>query len=227
MYSIFHTSHCGSTLLSALLSKSVPTLNEPLWSHTLKDLEDPISVIEEHHLEGTLVKYSSVYCRLMNQVKGKKVFLYRDLASHVKKLKNHAVDMEFHFEAMKDHLNGRFHNLNVEGSDTLKCAILWADRCFSAIDSKDVLSINADDLFEDPQRVAKKVCRFFEVEYVPTEITYNVKEAGLNHTDQVINLDNVVVKNDYTEPVYADDLDLRRWAEESIVSKWPRLKYFI
>lgn len=227
MYSIFHTSHCGSTLLSALLSKSVPTLNEPLWSHTLKDLEDPIPIIEELHLEGTLVKYSSVYCHLMNQVKGKKVFLYRDLASHVKKLKAHADDMEFHFEAMKDHLNGRFHNINVEGSDTLKCAILWADRCFSAIDSKDVLSINADDLFEDPQRVAKKVCRFFEVEYVPTEITYNVKEAGLNHTDQVINLDNVVVKNDYTEPVYADDLDLRRWAEEAIVSKWPRLKYFI
>jgi hypothetical protein len=227
MYSIFHTSHCGSTLLSALLSKSVPTLNEPLWSHTLKDLEDPISAIEELHLEGTLVKYSSVYCRLMNQIEGKKVFLYRGLASHVKKLKDHPDDIAFHFEAMKDHLNGRFHNINVEGSDTLKCAILWADRCFSAIDSKDVLSINADDLFEDPQRVAKKVCRFFEVEYVPTDITYNVKEAGLNHTDQVINLDNVVVKNDYTEPVYADDLDLRRWAEEAIVSKWPRLKYFI
>lgn len=227
MYSIFHTSHCGSTLLSALLSKSVPAVNEPLWSHALGSVEDPMQLVRENHHQGMLVKYSSVYCRLMNQIEGKKVFLYRGLASHVKKLKDHPDDMKFHFEAMKDHLNKRFDNINVEGSDTLKCSIIWADRCFSAIDSENVLSINADDLFEDPQRVAKKVCRFFGVEYVPTEITYNVKAAGLNHTEQVINLDNVTIKNDHIEPVYADDLNLKRWAEQSIIEKWPKLKYFV
>ena len=31
MYSIWHTSHCGSTYLACLLSKSTPTYSEPTW----------------------------------------------------------------------------------------------------------------------------------------------------------------------------------------------------
>ena len=52
---------------------------------------DLVRYINENHLNGHLVKYPSVYCHLMPQVEGKKVFLYRPLASHIQKLKNSLV----------------------------------------------------------------------------------------------------------------------------------------
>ena len=161
-YSIFHTSHCGSTLLSSLLSKSIPTLTEPSWSHKLKDKQDSISYINENHLSGQLVKYSSVYCYLMPQVEGKKVFLYRSLVSHIKKMKN-SLDTPFHLNAMTPNLHNKTKFWDMGKTETTIQTILWMDRCFWAMEAKDLLLINAQDLFEDQQKVVKKVCRFFEI----------------------------------------------------------------
>jgi hypothetical protein len=224
MNSIFHTSHCGSTLLACLLSKSIPTLTEPSWSHELKDKEDPISYINENHLSGQLVKYSSVYCHLMPQVEGKKVFLYRPLTSHIKKLKNSA-DASFHLTSMVPNLHSKTKSWDKGETETTIQTVLWMDRCFWAIDSENVLLINANDLFDDPQKIARKVCRFFEIDYVPVEIDYQVKLANLNHSDEPINIDNVAIKTNYTEPVEPVDFKLMRWVD-SIIEAHPKLKYF-
>lgn len=223
-YSIFHTSHCGSTLLASLLSKSIPTLTEPSWSHELKDKKDPISYINENHLNGHLVKYSSVYCHLMPQVEGKKVFLYRPLTSHIKKLKN-SLDTPFHLSAMMPNLHNKTKTWDMGSTDTTIQALLWMDRCFWAIDSQDVLLINANDLFDDQQKIAKKVCQFFEVEYAPVEINYQVKLANLNHSNEPINLNNVDIKVKYVEPIEPIDFNLSRWVD-TIVESRPKLKYF-
>jgi hypothetical protein len=223
-YSIFHTSHCGSTLLASLLSKSIPTLTEPSWSHKLKDEEDPISYINKNHLSGQLIKYSSVYCYLMPQVKGKKVFLYRPLVSHIKKIKN-SLDAPFHLSAMMPNLHGKTKTWEMGSTDITIQALLWMDRCFWAIDSQDVLLINANDLFDDQQKIAKKVCQFFEVEYVPVEINYQVKLANLNHSNEPINLNNVDIKVKYVEPIEPIDFNLLRWVD-AIVESRPKLKYF-
>jgi hypothetical protein len=223
-YSIFHTSHCGSTLLSSLLSKSIPTLTEPSWSHKLKDKQDSISYINENHLSGQLVKYSSVYCYLMPQVEGKKVFLYRPLVSHIKKLKN-SLDTPFHLSAMIPNLHNKTKSWDMGTTETTIQTLLWMDRCFWAIDSKDVLLVNADELFDDQQKVAKKVCRFFEIEYTPIEINYQVKLANLNHSNEPINIDNVNNKINYTESVEPTDFNILRWVDK-IVESHPKLKYF-
>jgi hypothetical protein len=224
-YSIFHTSHCGSTLLASLLSKSIPTLTEPSWSHKLKDEEDSISCIKENHLSGQLVKYPSVYCHLMPQVEGKKVFLYRPLVSHIQKLKN-SLDTPFHLSVMAPNLHYKTKTWHTEETETTIQTFLWMDRCFWAIDAKDILLISSNDLFEDPQKVTKKVCRFFEVEHIPVEIDYQVKLANLNHSNESINLNNVDIKVKYIEPIEPIDFNLLRWVD-TIIEVHPKLKYFV
>jgi len=223
-YSIFHTSHCGSTLLASLLSKSIPTLTEPSWSHELKDKEDPISYINKNHIDNQLVKYSSVYCYLMPQVEGKKIFLYRPLISHLNKLKN-SQETTFHLNVITSNLHPKTKSWDMGTTETTVQTLLWMDRCFWVIDSKDVLLVNAQDLFDDPQKIAKKVCRFFEIEYVPVEINYQVKLANLNHSNEPINVDNVDIKINYLEPIESIDFNLLRWVDK-IIENHPKLKYF-
>lgn len=225
MYSIFHTSQCGSTLLGALLSKSLPTRNEPDWSHKIAEQTNPLEFVKQNASDNEIIKYPSVYCYLMPQIEGKKVFVYRSLASHIKKLKD-SPDLVFHLNAMTPNLHRKTQGWDMGTTETTIQTLLWMDRCFWTIDSKDVLLINAQDLFEDQQKVAKKVCAHFGIEYVPIEINYDVKTAELNHTDNAIELDSVAVKSNFVEPPDVADFELMRWVD-SIVDVHPKLKYFM
>ena len=74
-YSIFHTSHCGSTLLASLLSQVVTTYTEPEWTHSA--VKDCLTKLPTHlHADETLVKYPSIFCPHILKVPGKKVFLF-------------------------------------------------------------------------------------------------------------------------------------------------------
>jgi len=225
MYSIFHTSQCGSTLLGALLSKSLPTKNEPEWTHKIHEQENQLEFIKQNASDNEIIKYPSVYCYLMPQIEGKKVFVYRTLTSHLSKLKDSA-DLKFHVSVMGKHPHEKTMQYKVEPTDTLIQSLLWMDRCFWVIDSKDTLLINAKDLFEDQQKVAKKVCAHFGIKYVPVEIDYDVKIAQLNHTNDAIQLDNVPFKVDFTEPPEVLDFTIARWVDD-ILESHPKLKYFM
>jgi len=164
MYSIFHTSHCGSTLLACLLSKSVPTLTEPSWSHNIKfvdSIEDKVKLVEANHKENTLVKYSSLVCDVAPYIAGKKVFLYREYQDHINKLQ--PVDKE------------------QEG-------LFWCFRFANLIKAKDVLFVGSNYFLENQQKVAKEVCDWFDIEYVPIKINFHVKQAGYNNRDEPIKL---------------------------------------
>jgi len=225
MYSIFHTSQCGSTLLGALLSKSFPTKNEPEWTHKIHEQKNQLEFIKQNASDNEIIKYPSVYCYLMPQIEGKKVFVYRTLTSHLSKLKD-SPDLGFHLSVMGKNAHPKTANYEIEPTDTLIQSLLWMDRCFWVIDSKDTLLINAKDLFEDQQKVAKKVCDHFGIEYVPVEIDYDVKIAQLNHTNDAIQLNNVPVKVNFTEPPEVLDFTIARWVDE-ILENHPKLKYFM
>lgn len=222
---IFHTSQCGSTLLGALLSKSLPTKNEPEWTHKIHEQENPLEFVKQNASDNEIIKYPSVYCYLMPQIEGKKVFVYRTLPSHLSKLKD-SPDLVFHLNAMTPNLHSKSKNWDMGSTDTTIQTLLWMDRCFWAMEAKDLLLINAKDLFEDQQKVAKKVCAHFGIEYVPVEINYDVKDAQLNHTDTPIELDSVSVKSNFVEPPDAADFKLMRWVD-SIIETHPKLKYFM
>lgn len=224
MYSIFHTSQCGSTLLGALISKSLPTKNEPEWSHKIAQQTNPLEFVKQNASDNEIVKYPSVYCYLMPQIEGKKVFVYRTLLSHINKLKN-SPDLAFHLNTMTSNLHAKTKSWDMGETETTIQTLLWMDRCFWAMEAKDLLLINAKDLFEDQQKVAKKVCAHFGIEYVPVEINYNVKDAALNHTNNPIELDNVSVKSNFVEPPDVADFALLRWVD-SIIEAHPKLKYF-
>lgn len=165
-YYIFHTSNCGSTLLACMLSKSIPTLTEPKWSHELReknDIFDQLNSIQKNHNDNTLVKYSSLICEIMPNVDGKKVFLYNNFEDHLKKLQS---------ITPPDHFNMRLE------------AVEWTKRFTWACISNDVLYMQSNYFLNNRHDACKLVCDHFGIDYVPTkEIDFHVKDAGYNHQD--------------------------------------------
>jgi len=174
-YSIFHTSHCGSTLLSCLLSKSLPTLTEPSWSHEAKsflDLDEKVDFVKKHHQDNYLVKYPSTLTDVIPHMEGKKIFLYRNFEDHIRKMI--AIKIEGDYLVQQD-------------------GVFWSQRFLWACVSQDTIFMQSDFLFNNQQDAARIACEHFGVEYVPVEnINFHVKEKGYNHQDEPINLD----KND-------------------------------
>jgi hypothetical protein len=168
MYSLFHTSYCGSTLLSCLLSKSIVTYAEPDWSHNLlnmQTIEEKIESVEKNYIDNTLVKYSSKVTDIMPFLKGKKVFLYKDFEDHLRKL----AEVSFNF------------NPQIE-------AIEWSKRFINACLSKNCIYIQSDYFIKNQQEACQKICDFFEIEYKPLskEIGFHVKKTGFNNNNNFI-----------------------------------------
>jgi hypothetical protein len=215
MYSIFHTPYSGSNLLAYLLSKSITTFTEPDWSLNLKNEKNPIDHIDKNHLDGHLINYPSMYCYLMPQTNGKKIFLYKPIVPYLIKAKE-SRKVTFDLDLMKPYLHPKTKIWQFNKDSNLHCnTLIWMDKCFWAIESQNVLLINADTLFEEPQKIAKKICRFFEIDYMPVEVNYNVALTGLNNNDS-IDLDKVSNKLSYSEPIYPVDFDLIKWKEQLI-----------
>jgi hypothetical protein len=163
-YSIFHTSHCGSTLLACKLSKSITTLAEPDWVHDARSIEDlweKITFVKKNHPENTLVKYSSLICDVAPHIEGKKIFLYRNFESHIKHLSKKYTD--FIVEQQRDE------------------AIYWAQRFTWAVISSNTIYIDADYFLNNQEEICQAICDQFEIEYKPVEVLFNVKKAGYNH----------------------------------------------
>lgn len=197
-YSIFHTSHCGSTLLASMLSKSIPTITEPSWSHRIHKQPgktNTINFISSNLVDNTLVKYSSMYCYVAPLVDGKKIYLYRTLQSHLEKMLSNSGYLIHNSESTIEVLKGNLHkNLGIDHSSIITSghikahALLWVDRYLHINDSKDLLFVRSSDFLNDKQKIAKSVCDFFEIEYIPVGDQFNAKLSGLNHNDNPISL---------------------------------------
>lgn len=195
-YSIFHTSHCGSTLLATKLSKSLPTLTEPDWSHELKnDLIDNIKkTINIRVPEEVIVKYSSHFPYLASFITGKKVFLYRKLNHHLQKFNvSEKIDKNLNYafqtqcKALHKELRFCIENgiLNLENSQEA-LVIFWINRLLWMKDNKDILFIEANNFFKNQEQVCKEICDWFDIDYKPININFHVKKEGLNHQSNFI-----------------------------------------
>jgi len=227
MYSIFHTSHCGSTYLSALLSKSLPTLAEPDWSHQVYNQENPLGFIEQHQKDNEIVKYSSVCCYLMPLIEGKKVFLYRKLHDQIQKKKD-CQAVAFHLNVMEKRFHPKTKLIEHDYSPKLIQATLWADRMFWAIDSKDIMFVEANDLFKNPQFIAKQICEFFGITYVPVDINFHVKHIKNEFlkSNKYINVDEAGNTDEYVTPYMPIDFKVLK-IQEQLITQFPKLKYFV
>lgn len=194
-YSIFHTSHCGSTLLAAKLSKSIPTLTEPNWSHDLKEKEikEIPFIINELANEDYLIKYSSHFPYLAALLEGKKVFLYRKLNHHLQKF-NHLEKAETHLDyayksaikamnsKMRNAIKSKFFNL-YDIKEAL--AFFWVNRFLWMKQSQNILAIDSNEFFKNQDKVCEDICKWFNIEYKPIDINFHVKiQASCNLTSE-------------------------------------------
>jgi hypothetical protein len=152
-----------------MLSRSIPTITEPDWTHKaidISDLNEKINFINDHHEEGILVKYTSLICDVMPDVSGKKIFLYRNFEEHLRKL------------AQKP-------NFIIQ-----KEAIFWSQRFLWATISYDTLYVQTDYFLKNREDTAKLVCDHFEIEYIPVDLPddFDAKEKGYNHNNDPIKL---------------------------------------
>ena len=182
-FSIFHTSHCGSTLLATLLKDSVESYCEPKWTTYL--YMDKIYSAKEN----TLVKYPSYQSMACRILPGKKIFLYRRLSDHIEKIIRKKDVMERHINEYylycRD-LRNLFSDIKVD-NDLKKIAFVWAHRYLDAYFSQDVLRINANNFFLKPEKIVNQVTRFFQIKSVTNfdAIKYYVK-TDFNVTEEIL-----------------------------------------
>ena len=180
---IYHTSHCGSTLMATLLANSTTVYCEPTWSSSLLD--------GKLNLDNVTIKFGSGWCPFSNKLPGKKVFLYRKLKHHLFKIKSsHYIDSiistkyEHHLTYCHPTLKEFQFQTNLE-----KIAFMWLNNVQWISDVDDVLWIEANSFFENKQKTMDKVCDYFNLDRVKNYELSNVyvKSFGLIGNEKAIN----------------------------------------
>jgi hypothetical protein len=202
-YHIFHTSHCGSTLLAAMLSESLPVLTEPEWSHKIHE-HNKIENIYHNLKDGELLKYSSVYCYLAPHIKDKKVFLYRKLGAHLEKMctkKEYLTDnLEYANKIMGANRNPRIKFFN-EHDQIMNHAVLWVERYLWMKESNKIAWVETNNFLQNKEEVCQTICDYFGVKYIPVNVNFHVKKHGLNHN-------NIPLKIEKNTDFYDDRSDI-------------------
>jgi len=209
-YSIFHTSHCGSTLMACLLSESIPTVTEPRWSFSLEKYPgktNTLKYIESNFKEDTLVKFSSQYCCVAPIIAGKKVFLYRTLESHLEKMISNSFLFETNrFYSLFKSRNSINKKIKVDITELTEMNILlshaffWVNNYFYISEAEDVLKIESNNFIKNKIETLKHICNFFEITYKqPKELDFDAKRSGLNMNDNSINLEKESLNKFYNE----------------------------
>jgi hypothetical protein len=181
--SIFHTSHCGSTLLAYLLSPFAEVYSEPAWTHGMvKERKSPKALRPEG---GVIVKYPSGLCHLIPLVQGPQVFLYRNLGEHLIKLNasNSPMYIDYYYDYCRLYAHPELENLQTN-TNLEKHVFLWANRLLWARDN-DVLLVKSSKFLSETLPEFNKICSYLNVAQVDKINLpfFNVKGAGYNHQE--------------------------------------------
>lgn len=198
-YSIFHSSHCGSTLLAFKLSKSIETYIEPQWTQIYHKL--PVSTkpyVEQTTKENCLVKYPSHCPHIFRFIGGKKVFLYRKLKKHFDKFISKD-GLTLDTPQIKNITERHFFHPHIDmkrfnGEDPKHILIMgWINRFLWMKNVKDVLYVDAEDFFANTEQVCNNICEHFNIEYVPVDINFYVKDYANKYSSESlpINIDEI------------------------------------
>jgi hypothetical protein len=184
---IYHTSHCGSTLLASLLSTIIPSYSEPSWCHQLVRGEDINFHQQIEKYENSLIKLPSTLCHFAHEMEDKKIFLYRNLKNHLFKLltldknkHNYLNYYEYYLKNIHPNLEGIEFD-----TDEKKHVFLWANKVFWLLDSQNVFGVESNKFFLNKKEILNEICNFLELERIKnfSYENYNVKSIGLNCND--------------------------------------------
>ena len=185
---IYHTSHCGSTLMATLLANSTIVYAEPKWSENIF-LNENLEYLK--NINNTVIKFGSGWCPFSKKLSGKKVFLYRKLKHHLYKIKTSNYIHSIISTKYEHHLNYchpslkecQFH------SDLEKIAFMWLNNIQWINESSDVLWIETNSFLSNKKETMDNVCDYFEIDRVKNfELSnFYVKSFGLLGKETSIN----------------------------------------
>ena len=184
-YQIYHTSHCGSTLLTSMLSSAIPSYSEPSWCHQLIRGEDISFCQQIEKYENSLIKLPSGLCHFAHEMEDKKIFLYRNLKNHLFKLLTVDQNKNNYLNTYYEYFLKNIHP-NLEGiefdTDEKKHVFLWANRVFWLLDSPNVFGVESNKFFLNRKEILNEICDFLELERIKnfSYENYDVKSIGMN-----------------------------------------------
>ena len=185
---IYHTSHCGSTLVASLLSTVVPSYSEPFWCHKIFKGENVDFHEEIKKYENSVIKLPSGLCHFAYETDDKKIFLYRNLKNNLFKLltldNEQFKYVDYYYDYFLKHIHPNLEGIEFDTYEK-KHVFLWCNRIFWLLDSTNVLGINANILFTNKKEILNEICDFLELEKVKDffQENYNVKDVGMNHNE--------------------------------------------
>jgi hypothetical protein len=188
---IYHTSHCGSTLLTTLLSEVISSYSEPSWCHKIIAGENIDFAKEIEKYKHSVIKLPSGLCHYACQTEDKKIFLYRNLKNHLFKLivldGNRYNYLNYYYEYFQKNIHPKLKEINFD-NDGKKHVFLWCNRIFWLLDSSNVAAVNSNIFFENKKETLHQICEFFEVKKIKNFLyqNYDVKMIGLNHNEMEI-----------------------------------------
>jgi len=183
---IYHTSHCGSTLLISLLKDITQAYSEPSWSHqVIRDSADFFENIDQYN--GGIIKLPSALCNYAYQTEGKKIFLYRQLKQHLFKIlpdrKITYIDSDY-YPYFRKNIHPSLKNIEFDTIEKINI-FLWANRIMWISECPDISWINTNEFLINKKETLDFVCDHFEIERIKNiELAdIHVKSIGMNHND--------------------------------------------
>ena len=213
---IYHTSHCGSTLLTALLAQNNVAYAEPDFSALIGNEKDIGYAIKETSYKNIVdylqytPKFKNIIMKLTTKAnmtavfnKRKKVFLYNNLKRHIYKfIRQNRIDLyhpdyyylysntthpKLSYEFEKNHM-GQEHASQVS-------TYMWAHSMLWLLECKNVLWVNSEEFFFDRVKTVNMICDYLEVEkphdYFPKNYVdkqkYFDKGLPMNHKEAYLN----------------------------------------
>ena len=176
---IYHTSHCGSTLMATLLANSTIVYCEPPWSENIllnDDLEIP------NDFNNIVIKFGSGWCPFSNNLPGKKVFLYRKLKHHLFKIKSsHYIEsiISTKYEHHLNHCHKSLKDFQFK-TDLGKIAFMWLNNVQWIKEVDDVLWVETNSFFKEKQKIMDIVCDHFQLNVVNNYELSNVYVKSFN-----------------------------------------------
>jgi len=183
---IYHTSHCGSTLLTALLGQRTKAYSEPNFSMFApkkevlgydlddKNLNDFFTFLNDcPEYDNIVVKISSQQNMVSIFNKNKKVFLYNNLKRHLSKYLSYRKAVSKYYPNLFDTMTNTphpkliwdFEKSYLRKPDLGKISVfMWAHSLLWLKESVKCLWINSEEFYFDREETMKKICDWLEIE---------------------------------------------------------------
>lgn len=185
---IYHTSHCGSTLMATLLTGSAVVYCEPPWTQNIL-LNNDVQFPED--VGNIVIKFGSGWCPFSNNLPGKKVFLYRKLKQHLFKIKSSYYMDNIISTKYEYHLNHCHSSIKEYQPKTHleKIAFMWLNNVTWLKEVDNVLWLESNSFFKNKKETMDLVCDHFELNPVNNFELSNVyvKSFGLIGNENLIN----------------------------------------